>query len=123
MNHNGLTSWNLLPVVSALLKTYNNWLLLTSSPEYTPSQVTLRVYPNPCREFTTVSFPAVGNDSDLQLVLRNGLGQSVLVTSDFSAAPGGTVCRLNDLGSLSAGMYLIQLLKDGEIIGTSRLVR
>jgi hypothetical protein len=45
------------------------------------------------------------------------------MTSEFTAAPGGTVCRLNDLGSLSAGMYLIQLLKDGEIIGTSRLVR
>lgn len=123
MNHNGLTSWNLLPVVSALLKTYNNWLLLTSADDVVPSQVTLRVYPNPCTDFTTVSFPALKESGDLQLVLRNALGQSVQMTSEFTAAPGGTVCRLNDLGSLSAGMYLIQLLKDGEIIGTSRLVR
>ena len=123
MNHNGLTSWSLLPVVSALLKTYNNWLLLTSAEDVVPSQVTLRVYPNPCTDFTTVSFPALKESGDLQLVLRNALGQTVQMTSEFTAASGGTVCRLNDLGSLSAGIYLIQLLKDGEIIGTSRLVR
>ncbi len=123
MNHNGFTSWTLLPVVSALLKTYNTWLNLTSINEEATSIQKLNAYPNPFNDQITIDFKTSSNVNDLRVVLRNTLGQEINSTAEFHSSNNGYVCTISNLDQLQNGFYLVQLEDQGNVVAVSRLIK
>lgn len=125
MNQNGLTSWNLLPVVNALIKTYNNWLIATSIPEETMANNTVQAYPNPFTDQLRIQMSSeqLPTDEPLQVILQNTLGQNLAVSATTNEIPGGYVFTLNNLNSLPAGMYIARLQSNTHLLGTVKVIR
>jgi D-alanyl-D-alanine carboxypeptidase len=123
MNHNGFTSWTLLPVVSALLKTYNNWLNIASINEGVTSIQKLNAYPNPFNDQISIDFKTSTNVNDLRVVLRNTLGQEINSTAEFHSSKNGYVCSISNLGQLQNGYYLVQLEDHGNVVAVSRMIK
>jgi len=123
MNHNGFTSWTLLPVVSALLKTYNSWLSTTSIYEAQNSIQHLNAFPNPFNDRIHIRFNSSLDAKNLRAVLRNTLGQEVACTSKFELTDIGYDCSFDNLSQLQNGYYIIQLENNGQIVAVSQLIK
>ncbi len=122
MNHNGLTSWNLLPVVNALLKTYNEWLVAASVDESVQAE-NLSVFPNPFTDQIHVQWNHLPANGNLEVVLQNALGQTVITGSSMTETNSGYTITLDDLLQIPAGIYIVQLKSGGQTIGTAKLLR
>ena len=69
----------------------------------------LRVYPNPAREQLHIELPTLSEQS-VTLRLLNAQGQLIRSEEHLAAGPS---MQLEALGSLPAGLYLLQLEADG----------
>jgi len=123
MNHNGFTSWTLLPVVSALLKTYNSWLSTTSIYEAQNSIQHLNAYPNPFNDRIHIRFNSSLGTNSLRAVLRNALGQEITSSSKFELIDNGIDCSFDNLSQLQKGYYIVQLEDQGQIVAVSQLIK
>lgn len=87
----------------------------TSSVVEVWSERVLNVYPNPARNFTTVSFSeAVG---PVDIILLDGSGRKV---RQYASAAQSQ--RLDFGGELAAGVYQLLVRKNGQLLGRKRLV-
>ncbi|MBL7765617.1 MAG: serine hydrolase [Chitinophagaceae bacterium] len=69
-------SWDLISTVTALLKTYNNWLILTAVNTSTLIESGLKIFPSPCSNNLHLRF--VANKGILtRLLIINAFGQLV----------------------------------------------
>jgi beta-glucanase (GH16 family) len=82
----------------------------TSMPELTGS-TQLAVYPNPATDQLTIELPELASQK-LHLRLFNAQGQ---LLRDAEHAPSDKVLRLNELGGLPGGLYLLQLEAGGRL--------
>jgi hypothetical protein len=71
---------------------------------------TIRLYPNPASQKATLSFGSA-KESDYQIRVINALGQSVY-SSEGKATEGANTLELN-LEALKPGLYIVQLVQDG----------
>lgn len=122
MNHNGLTSWNLLPVVNALLKTYNEWLLTTSISE-APQAGKISVYPNPFTEQIYLEVKKADFPGQPLVVLQNAIGQVIPVRSQVSETTSGYAITLDRVSHLPSGMYLLQVIAGDLLIGSAKVMK
>lgn len=81
----------------------------TTSLTELPGSTQLRVYPNPANEQLTIELPEQASQK-LRLRLFNAQGQ---LLREEERTPSGDALQLHELGSLSAGLYLLQLEADG----------
>ena len=125
MNHNGLTSWNLLPVVNALLKTYNDWLLATGIDEELQSAESIHAYPNPFNDQLRIQISSeqLPADNPLQVILQNTLGQTVAASTLVNETIGGFAITLENLNTLPSGVYIARLQSGTRVIGTAKVMR
>ena len=122
MNHNGLTSWNLLPVVNALLKTYNDWLLTTSLEQ--PAQTAeVSVFPNPFTDQLHLTLNNVSMSGQPEVVLQNAIGQTLLTGNSMTSTNNGYSITLDGLSYLPSGMYIVRVIAEGETICTGKVIR
>ena len=69
-----IISWDLVPVVIALLKTYNQWEAATSVSEFNSEAMNFFAYPNPFVNDFSIRMNLKEPVSSLQLVMTNALG-------------------------------------------------
>lgn len=122
MNQNGLTSWNLLPVVNALLKTYNTWLLTTSVNDAQPPQ-NFTVYPNPFSEEIHVTMNGIALTGNPDVSLYNPMGQLITSQTFISETIDGYAITLVPASDLKPGIYVLQISTDGRPVGSVKVVK
>jgi hypothetical protein len=71
----------------------------------------LSLYPNPASQMATLNFSSA-KEADYQIRVINALGQSVY-SSEGKASEGANNIELN-LEKLSSGLYIVQLVQDGQ---------
>ena len=122
MNHNGLTSWNLLPVVNALLKTYNDWLLTTSIGQ-SAQNAAVSVFPNPFTDQIHLTLNNTYFSGQPEVVLQNAMGQTLLTGKYMTSTNNGYSITLDGLSYLPSGMYIVRVTAEGEVISTGKVIR
>ena len=80
------------------------------------SDLSFRTYPNPVSSSLTVEF-ATTRSERVDIAVVNGLGEVVL-TKRVSPNSGGMTRAEFDLSQFAAGLYTVNLIGDGTVIGT-----
>lgn len=83
------------------------------SVENLEAEVAVSVYPNPTNDVANVQF-SVANASEVSLNVINMLGQSVYA-EDFGTVLAGEHRTEVDFGSLEAGLYLVNVVTNGDV--------
>ncbi|MFN6946416.1 MAG: T9SS type A sorting domain-containing protein [Cytophagaceae bacterium] len=78
-------------------------------------RVTLNIYPNPTTDATRIDYDAI-NGMDIQISVANMMGNEV---ARFAGSANGASF---DASSLQKGIYIVNILAAGEVIGVERLV-
>jgi photosystem II stability/assembly factor-like uncharacterized protein len=76
-------------------------------------------YPNPVSNTLTVAFTAT-RGSRVDITVTNGLGE-VVATKQVTPTKGGIMRTEFDLSRLSAGMYTVNLIADGAVVGSRNI--
>jgi hypothetical protein len=71
----------------------------------------MSLYPNPASQMATLNFSSA-KEGDYQIRVINALGQSVY-SAEGKASEGANTIELN-LENLSSGLYIVQLVQDGQ---------
>lgn len=117
-NQNGFTSWSLLPVVNALLRTYRNWNTATNIQAIAP--IMLTVYPNPFEE--TLEVIVDTEDPLVWPVLRDLTGRMIPICIDELSEPQGRHLRIRLDASVPHGVYVLSLESAGRSLKTVRVL-
>jgi hypothetical protein len=83
-------------------------------------QTGFRIYPNPVHHVLRISFnKAFSGKTALRVISMNGQ----VVKTFHADASSGKVSETVNVEGLGAGVYLIQLLEDGEIRGSEKMIK
>jgi type IX secretion system substrate protein len=82
--------------------------------------ISFDVFPNPSEGHLNIEFSLPGNKK-VAVELFNSLGQKMDVTSTLEGVKGKNTVQL-DLSNLPEGIYFAELMIDGKIAGTKRVV-
>lgn len=77
-------------------------------------------FPNPAKDFTTVSFKLIEN-AEVKVVVRNMLGQ-VVESVDFGSMTADSYQKQINTASYNNGMYSYTLVLDGKPVDTKRMI-
>lgn len=121
-NDSHINSWQLAPVVAALIKTYAQWTLLNGVSE-SATVLPITVFPIPFSESLTASMPLVEKGSTLSYQLNNELGEVIPSTSTIYSTENETFIQLKELESLPKGLYFLNLFIDGQPATTLKLMK
>jgi hypothetical protein len=80
-----------------------------------------RAYPNPTRDQLRVDY-SLERAAQVDIILTNMMGQQVLHQNMEQQYAGAQSTALN-LQNLPQGMYFVQILTDGQLRGTVRVVK
>ncbi len=80
-----------------------------------------RVYPNPFTNSFTLEY-SMSAESEIELILVNSGGTQVFSDLIYSNEGKNTYVYTSD-GDLMPGMYIMSLLQDGRVMGTSKLMK
>lgn len=98
---------------------------LKSGKRYHPSRTSdvsgalLKIYPNPCRSYTTIEYNIKATGYQTLLLSLLNFENKIMLTSQLTK-PSGTF--ILPLKGLSPGIYLLRLERDGKSLGTQKLV-
>lgn len=108
-----------MPVIQALLKTYNDWASTTTASADLVSSTDLLLYPNPAINTLFVKSDAISNIKNIDSWIYNaqGIRQSV---QRFDKENGSVAFEVSQL---PAGMYQIVLHVNGVVICTQKFVK
>lgn len=123
MNHNGITSWSLLPVVSALLKTYNTYTALTSLNNKDEIIASLSAYPIPFYHGISVSINSRLPLDEVSIVISNSVGQDVNQIHDLKLENGKNIIKINDLNDLASGVYFLSIFNGVNKLKTIKVIK
>jgi hypothetical protein len=94
----------------------------SSTNELTGIANNLSVYPNPFDQFITARMQLITQVDQLDVQVTNSLGQRVKSTQFNDLSAGAQEMNLPTSG-LSAGIYYLEFLVDGQSIGSKRVVK
>jgi D-alanyl-D-alanine carboxypeptidase len=114
-------SWGLIPVVTALLKSYNQWLTLTGADEIN-NEVKLSVYPNPFTDKITVDINSRQLPGTLTILLYDAFGKELL-SMEKQVASNNEPIQLQDIEKLPAGIYFIAVISENKFTKTIKIVK
>ena len=117
-------SWTLLPVVTALLRTYTQWLSsVTSVADNFDRPVLMNAYPNPFHDGLNVQLHCNRSVENAELVLTNSIGQNISSIHLQNLSEGENNVAFNDLENLSSGFYLLSVIMDGRTVQTMKVIK
>lgn len=123
MNHNGMTSWSLLPVVSALLKTYNNYLTVSAVNENINDIGSMKAYPIPFKNGINLSINTNKTFDNVRLILSNAMGQELVQLQSLKLESGNNTISMNDLNELSSGVYFVSVFEGENKLITIKVIK
>jgi hypothetical protein len=85
-------------------------------PAFTENAIAL--YPNPARDFITVSLPNTGKQN-VDLLFFNSTGQQVFSVKEFASGSDGMI----NVAPLSAGIYYVKIISDDQSTTLTKLVK
>jgi hypothetical protein len=112
-------SWALVPVIQALLKTYNDWASTTTAITDVDVSNDFLLYPNPAINTLFIKSDVTSNIKNVDWWIYNaqGIRQSV---QHFDKENGIVALEVSQL---PAGMYQIVLHANGVVICTQKFVK
>lgn len=116
-------SWTLIPVVNALLRTYNDWSLLSGIDQTADQNFVTYVYPNPFTNSINIKMNIDEKIKSVSFMLTNALGQEIETIERNDLAPGQEEFQMNDLSSLHSGVYFIHSKINGQPSSSIKLIK
>lgn len=116
-------SWTLIPVVNALLRTYNDWSLLSGIEQSIGQNLMTSVYPNPFTNSINIKMNIDEKIKSVSIILTNALGQEIASLERKDLTPGSEEFQLNDLSNLNSGVYFIHLKINGQPASSIKLIK
>lgn len=116
-------SWTLLPVVSALLKTYNNWKSAVSTNSVSKPDFEINTFPNPIEDKLNISIHLTSPVNQIDLVLCNSLGEKISSIHDGQVLAGTHQWNFKDLSLLSEGFYYLNVVIDSKESSTFKIFK
>ena len=112
-------SWALVPVIQALLKTYNDWVSTTTASADVDMSNNFLLYPNPAINTLFIKSDAISNIKNVDWWIYNaqGIRQSV---QRFDQENGSVAFEVSQL---PAGIYQIVHHVNGVVIRTQKFVK
>ena len=125
LNNDGLIrSWDLAPIIQALLKVYLDYQTAVSTTQaYTAETLKAKAYPNPFSDDLTVSAVLPDEAATIAVVLTNAVGATVAQTHAVRLPSGPQNIPIAALGQLPRGVYFANILIDGAMAGTVQVVK
>ncbi len=93
--------------------------MTTGMAEVKVADLAIKTYPNPVSSSLTVEFSTTRNER-VDVAVVNCLGE-VMETKQVASQNGGTTRTELDLSRVAAGMYTINLIANGAVIGTRNI--
>jgi D-alanyl-D-alanine carboxypeptidase len=118
-NDNSRTSWQLSPIMTALLGTYNAWLSVPTDDVPSVPEASIQVAPNPFSTGIRVN-PGDNATESITWTLHNALGQTVRTGTWAVAAPQHTI---EDLQGLPNGSYTFSMRTATRTLGARHLIK
>jgi hypothetical protein len=116
------TSWALLPVVEALLKTYNKWQATTAVPALLSGDLLITAYPSPFSDKLTVDIQPDPSLKNITGVLVDMAGNCI-VTAPARLAGNATRIEFDDLSGLHTGLYTVYIYTDNRFLKAVKVMR
>lgn len=117
-------SWELAPVIVALLKTYvecEQAVSLAGEPVF--GDLVIRGAPNPFLDRISVSLELPKPVASLEFLLTDLSGRKVWSVPQNKVAAGRHTFDLNGLEAVPSGQYLLQVVADGQLVATAKNVK
>lgn len=119
-NDNSKTSWQLVPVVRELLRTYTEYDV--ASIDDLSAEMQLKVAPNPFTDQLVVSWSENAAD-DMTVSLLDAFGRSIGVQTVHTLAGNRFESRFEGLDALPGGVYFVRLLSGNGQSATMKVIR
>jgi D-alanyl-D-alanine carboxypeptidase len=120
-NDNQITSWELGPIVDALLQTYIQWNLINALNENTNEKNKINVFPIPFSDKLHIYFPDELRTTDFSFEIIDVNGKCIynakaelFLTSHLT---------INDLGDVPPGFYILNIYENEKYTGSLKLVK
>lgn len=120
-NDTGKTSWELAPVIQALLRTWLYYKPAVSATEQ-PESIAIQVSPNPFMGALRVELDQVAAGSQGRAVLSDLAGRTLAV-APAQAGSGKLVILMHQLEVLPPGTYVLQVQIDGKNLRPVKVVK
>ena len=105
-------SWDLLPVVSALLNAMiDTECSVIGVDESTAINANINAFPNPFSDALNITLPASMNGDNINIILFDMTGRVVADEYVNGHEYAGSI-RINNLGGLHAGLYMLRCVDD-----------
>lgn len=122
-NDAGKTSWALLPVVEALLKTYNNWKVTTGIPELDLESMDIKAFPAPFSKKLTVSIRHKAEAKNWNVVLVNVSGQKIASALMQNNNQHETQFEFENLSDIGSGIYFVHIYAAEKLVKTIKVLK
>lgn len=122
-NDADLISWDLVPVVSALLKAANQAGNITDISSSHTVNPLVKVYPNPFSQSLSVKIMFPSKVQTLTLTLCNSMGQTIREVQKNNVDAGVFEYQWENLADLPQGIYIARVIADGNEIRNIKVVK
>ena len=116
-------SWQVAPVVQALLQAYMNYQLATPAVAPAEEVYEMRVSPNPFTDMIYLTATLPEQTTSVKCEIVNTLGQTVLVFPSIKTNENTVNMPLQMTGYLPGGTYFLRVFADGQMIGTHKVLK
>lgn len=123
MNDASKNSWTLVPVITALLRTYNNYIATTSVNENTIDAIQSIFFPNPFSDNLNLKVELNKRMKNVQVTLTNILGEIVSKSSFDELNIGNHTIEFKNIEAIPDGIYFAEISSDGDLLQTKMLIR
>lgn len=107
--------------LNTVYRTYNGGTPVTFNGQYIPDDFELfQNYPNPFNQLTIISYQ-LPIRTDVKIIIYDLTGKEVSVVVDKNQNEGNYEIRFN-AGDMGSGVYFYQLIADGKVIQTKKMV-
>ncbi|HEY0029990.1 MAG TPA: serine hydrolase, partial [Bacteroidia bacterium] len=118
-----ITSWELIPTVTALLKTYNQWEAATSVSETDLANINITAYPNPFKNDLSLTLHLAVPASSVIMTLTNTLGEEIARLEKENLSTGDHLLGFDNLNEINSGMYFITTFLNGQSVNTLKVIK
>lgn len=122
-NDADVISWELAPVISALLKGTNQAGSISSVASGSDSEPFVRAFPNPFSESLIVEMQCPQKMNQLKMVMYNSIGQVVAEVNKENVDVEHFTYEWENLSHLPSGMYFMRIFMDEKEVKSVRLLK
>ncbi len=115
-------SWTLIPVVTALLRTIDDWDELTAGINESNAGE-IMVYPNPVQDAVSIRLPSEIANGNFSITLTDCLGNLISKINKKDVSNTSDTFVLHQLESLSQGIYFVNISMNNYTLKTIKLVK